>query len=146
MDRVINIISVASVVGSLIYVGLEVRQAHTIALATQVQARLEQQLDRNRTWFEGQWEVGYKIATTSYEELSAAEKWATDRDMEWIQLMQQNSFYQYSVGLLDEQQGEVMKAYIERAWQRCNVRHTYNFSILEPAYVDYLRSLDDPCV
>ena len=53
IDRAINLISVLGVIGSLIFVGLEVRQAHTIALATQVQARLEQQLYRNRTWFEG---------------------------------------------------------------------------------------------
>ena len=64
IDRAINLISVLGVIGSLIFVGLEVRQAHTIALATQVQARLEQQLDRNRTWFEGQWELGYTLATT----------------------------------------------------------------------------------
>ena len=56
IDRAINLISVLGVIVSLIFVGLEVRQAHTIALATQAQARLEQQLDRNRTWFEGQWE------------------------------------------------------------------------------------------
>ena len=145
-DRVINLISVLSVVGSLVFVGLEVRQAHTIALATQVQARVEQQLHRNRLWFEGEWELGHKIATTPYEELTDAEKWVRDQDMNWVQLMQQNSFYQYSVGLLDEPQAEVMKEYIERAWQRCNLRHTYDFAALEPAYAEYLRSLDDPCV
>ena len=70
MDRAINIIGVASVVGSLIFVGLELRQSQQIALADQVEARLEKTLDRNRTWFEGQRELGYKIATTPYEELS----------------------------------------------------------------------------
>ena len=74
MDRIINMIGVFSIVGSLIFVGLELRQSHTIALATQVQARVEQQLDRNRTWFEGQWELGYKVATTPYEELNDAGK------------------------------------------------------------------------
>ena len=101
MDRIINMIGVFSIVGSLIFVGLELRQSHTIALATQVQARVEQQLDRNRTWFEGQWELGYKVATTPYEELNDAEKWVVDQDMYWIQRMQENSFYQFSSGLLD---------------------------------------------
>lgn len=35
MDRIINMIGVFSIVGSLIFVGLELRQSHTIALATQ---------------------------------------------------------------------------------------------------------------
>lgn len=146
MDRIINMIGVFSIVGSLIFVGLELRQSHTIALATQVQARVEQQLDRNRTWFEGQWKLGHKVATTPYEGLTEAEKWVRHQDMKWVQLMQQNSFYQYSVGLLDEPQAEVMKEYIERAWQRCNLRHTYDFAAFEPDYAVYLRSLDDPCV
>ena len=146
MDRIINMIGVFSIVGSLIFVGLELRQSHTIALATQVQARVEQQLDRNRTWFEGQWELGYKVATTPYEELNDAEKWVVDQDMYWIQRMQENSFYQFSIGLLDEEQSQVTKEFIERAWQRCNVRHTYDFDALQPAYAEFLRSLDDPCV
>ena len=146
MDRAINIIGVASVVGSLIFVGLELSQSQQIALAGQVQARLEKTLDRNRTWFEGQWELGYKIATTPYEELSDPEKWVRDEDMVWAQMIQQFSLYQYSVGLLDEDQWEVTKAYIERRWNDCQLRHTYDFETLEPAYVSYLRSLDDPCV
>jgi len=61
-------------------------------------------------------------------------------------MIQQFSLYQYSVGLLDEDQWEVTKAYIGRRWNDCKLRHTYDFETLEPGYVSYLRSLDDPCV
>ena len=145
IDRAINLISVLGVIGSLIFVGLEVRQAHTIALATQVQARLEQQLDRNRTWFEGQWELGYTLATTPYEQLSDSERWARDQDLDWIHRMQQNSYYQYKIGLLSDEQASALLVYIERYWGMCDVRHVYDFPALEPAYAEYLRSLDDPC-
>ena len=53
LDIWIQLIGMLGVLGGLVFVGLVMRQSHTIALATQVQARLEQQLYRNRTWFEG---------------------------------------------------------------------------------------------
>ena len=42
MERALNVVGVLSVVGSLIFVGLELRQSQRIALAGQVQARTEQ--------------------------------------------------------------------------------------------------------
>ena len=63
--------------------GLELRQSQRIALAGQVQARTEQALMRNFTYLEGQWELGYKISTTPYEELSEPEKWARNQIIAW---------------------------------------------------------------
>ena len=146
MDRVVNIIGVASVVGSLIFVGLELRQSHQIALAGQIQARTEQSLAMRLTYLEGQWELGHKINTTPYEELGDAEKWASEQMVGWRTSMQQNNYYQYRAGLLDEEQWLVISERIKVQWENCTIRHTYNFSQLEPSYVGFLESLDDPCV
>ena len=64
MDRVVNIIGVASAVGSLIFVGLELRKSHPIALAGQIQARTLQSLAMRLTYLEGQWEFfgGFRSA------------------------------------------------------------------------------------
>ena len=145
LDTWIQLIGMLGVLGGLVFVGLEMRQSHTIALATQVQARLEQLLDRNRTWFEGQWELGYTLATTPYNQLTDSERWARDQDLDWIHRMQQNSYYQYKIGLLSDEQASALLVYIERYWEMCDVRHVYDFPALEPAYAEYLRSLDDPC-
>ena len=145
LDTWIQLIGLLGVLGGLVFVGLEMRQSHTIALATQVQARLEQLLDRNRTWFEGQWELGYTLATTPYNQLTDSERWARDQDLDWIHRMQQNSYYQYKIGLLSDEQASALLVYIERYWGMCDVRHVYDFPALEPAYAEYLRSLDDPC-
>ena len=145
LDTWIQLIGMLGVLGGLVFVGLEMRQSHTIALATQVQARLEQLLDRNRTWFEGQWELGYTLATTPYNQLTDSERWARDQDLDWIHRMQQNSYYQYKIGLLSDEQASALLVYIERYWGMCDVRHVYDFPALEPAYAEYLRSLDAPC-
>lgn len=146
IDRAINLISVLSVVGSLIFVGLELRQSQRIALASQVQARTDQALMRNLTFLEGEWELGHKISTTPYEDLSDAEQWARDQIFGWQRIMQQNNYFMYRTGLLDLEQWLVISERIKEQWNNCSIRHTYEFTQLEPSYVEYLRSLDDPCV
>ena len=146
MERALNVVGVLSVVGSLIFVGLELRQSQRIALAGQVQARTEQGLMRYLVYLEGEWELGHKISTTPYEELSDAEKWAKNQIMAWQTSMQQNNYFMYRVGLLDEEQWMVISERTKIQWTDCSIRHTYNFSTLEPSYVAYLRGLEDPCV
>ena len=66
LDTRIQLLGMLGVLVGLAFVSFEMRQSHNIASATQVQASLEQQLDRNRTWFERQWGLGYALATTPY--------------------------------------------------------------------------------
>ena len=49
-----------SIVGSLIFVGLEMRQTQQIAIAGQVQARAQMQVDRLLTGIEGNFDI-YRI-------------------------------------------------------------------------------------
>ena len=89
--------------------------------------------------------MSYTLATTPYEQLSDSERWAKVQDLDLIHRMQQNSYYQYKIGLLSDEQASALWVYIERSWGMCDVRHVYDFPALEPAYAEYLRSLDDPC-
>jgi len=146
MERIINMIGVLSVVGSLFFVAIELRQSQQIALADQVQARTNQGLARNLIFLEGQWELGHKINTTPYIDLTEPEKWASEQLYAWQKEMEQNSFYQYRAGLLDEEHWMVVSERIKVQWNNCSIRHTYDFTQLELSYADYLKSLDDPCV
>ena len=71
-----SIIGDAWVIGGLVFVGLEKRQTQKIAIASQVDARSQSQLARRNIWLEGQWELGHRITSIPYEELSEAEKFA----------------------------------------------------------------------
>ena len=145
MERALNVVGVLSVVGSLIFVGLQLKQSQQIALAGQVQARSEQDLMRNLIFLEGEWELGHKIHTTPYDDLFGAERWAKDQLIAWQLGMQQTNYFMYRAGLLDEEQWLVISRRIALQWSSCSIRHTYYFSYLEPSYVAYLRSLEDPC-
>lgn len=145
MERALNVVGVLSVVGSLIFVGLQLKQSQQIALAGQVQARSEQDLMRNLIFLEGEWELGHKINTTPYDDLFGAERWAKDQLIAWQLGMQQTNYFMYRAGLLDEEQWLVISRRIALQWSNCSIRHTYYLSYLEPSYVAYLRSLEDPC-
>lgn len=140
-----NFLGVVGVIGSLVFVGLELRQTQKIAIASQVQSRAEQLTERQLIWLQGQWELGYRINTTPYEQLTDEEKWVVEVDTEWQKTMQQTNYYAYREGLLDEDQWSVIAGRILQSWNRCELRFTYQFEFLENAYAEYLRSLPDKC-
>lgn len=103
-----NFLGVVGVIGSLIFVGLELRQTQQIALAAQVQSRAEQLTDRSLVWLQGEWELGYRIRTLTHEALTPAEIWAKELETSWQKTMQQTNYYAYRAGLLDEDQWKVI--------------------------------------
>lgn len=103
-----NFLGVVGVIGSLIFVRLELRQTQQIALAAQVQSRAEQLTDRSLVWLQGEWELGYRIRTLTHEALTPAEIWAKELETSWQKTMQQTNYYAYRAGLLDEDQWKVI--------------------------------------
>ena len=144
-DTWIQLLGMLGVLGGLVFVGLEMRQTQQIAIASQVDARNQSQLTRSNIWLEGQWELGHKITTTPYDELSEAEKFARNQMLSWQRNIQTNNYFQYRMGLLTEEQWEVVAFRIKGQWEDCSTRHTYQMEALEAPFREYLLSLDDPC-
>ena len=89
--------------------------------------------------------MGHKITTTPYDELSEAEKFARNQMLSWQRNIQTNNYFQYRMGLLTEEQWEVVAFRIKGQWEDCSIRHTYQMEALEAPFREYLLSLDDPC-
>lgn len=145
IQDLIQLIGMVGIIGSLIFVGLEMRQTQRIAIASQVDARSQSQLARRNIWLEGQWELGHQITSTPYEKLSEAEKFARNQMLYWQMDIQTNNYFQYRMGLLTEEQWEVVAFRIEDQWRDCSTRHIYQMEALEAPFRDYLLSLQDPC-
>ena len=124
-DTWIQLLGMLGLLGGLVFVGLEMRQTQKIAIASQVDARNQSQLARRNIWLEGQWELGHRITSTPYEELSEAEKFARNQMLRWQTDIQTNNYFQYRMGLLTEEQWEVVAFRIEGQWRDCSTRHTY---------------------
>jgi hypothetical protein len=142
----LQLLGMVGVLGGLVFVGLEMQQTQKIAIASQVDARSQSQLARRNIWLEGQWELGHKITTTSYDELSDAEKFARNQMLQWQTDIQTNNYFQYRMGLLTEEQWEVVAFRIKWQWQDCSTRHLYQMEALEAPFREYLLSLEDPCI
>ena len=108
-------------------------------------ARNQSQLARRDIWLEGQWELGHQITSTPYEELSEAEKFARNHMLRWQTDIQTNNYFQYRMGLLTEEQWEVVAFRIEGQWRDCSKRQKYQMEAVEVSFREYLLSLQDPC-
>ena len=146
INALAQLLGLAGVMASLIFVGLQMKQTQQIALAAQAQARTEMLLARHMVYLEGNAELGYRTFTSPYNELSEQERWIKDRYASWLRDLQQNNYFQYRLGFLDPEQWDVVEARITQTWSDCDLRTGYfQPDFMESAFVDYLLALDDPC-
>jgi hypothetical protein len=144
LDVWIQLIGMLSIVGSLIFVGLEMRQTQQIAIAGQVQARAQMQVDRLLTGLEGNLDI-YRIWNTNnyeYEDLNEDEKLVAEAIHAWKQAMLENNFFQYSVGLFAEEYWEQTQGRIQNWYDQCELRPAGQ-SV--SSFQEYLNSLPDNC-
>tara|TARA_A100001037_G_C14567753_1_gene378829 strand:+ start:30 stop:488 length:459 start_codon:yes stop_codon:yes gene_type:complete len=146
INALAQLLGLAGVMASLIFVGLQMKQTQQIALAAQAQARTEMLLARHMVYLEGNAELGYRTFTSPYNELPEQERWIKDRHASWLRDLQQNNYFQYRLGFLDPEQWDVVEARITQTWSDCDLRTGYfQPDFMESAFVDYLLALDDPC-
>ena len=146
INALAQLLGLAGVMASLIFVGLQMKQTQQIALAAQAQARTETLLARHMVYLEGNAELGYRTFTSPYNQLSEQERWIKDRHASWLRDLQQNNYFQYRLGFLDPEQWDVVEARITQTWSDCDLRTGYfQPDFMESAFVDYLLALDDPC-
>ena len=144
LDVWIQLIGMLSIVGSLIFVGLEMRQTQQIAIAGQVQARAQMQVGRLLTGLEGNLDI-YRIWNTNnyeYEDLNEDEKLVAGAIHAWKQAMLENNFFQYSVGLFAEDYWEQTKGRIQNWYDQCELRPAGQ-SV--SSFQEHLNSLPDNC-
>ena len=79
LDIWIQLLGMVGLLGGLVFVGLEMQQNQTIALAAQANARTEMLLSRSLVIFEGRAELMHKVQTTPVDDLDEFEKWKNAR-------------------------------------------------------------------
>jgi|TARA_B100001094_G_scaffold92247_1_gene88154 hypothetical protein len=143
-DTWIQLLGMVGVLGGLIFVGLEMRQTQTIALAAQANARTEMLLSRSLVIFEGRAELMHKVQTSRTEDLDEFERTAKNSLDSWSYALQANNYFQYQLGLLDDEQWKVIEQRIQVSWDTCEMRPLYTRDA-DTAFADYLATLKDNC-
>jgi len=143
---VANFLGVLGVIGSLIFVGLELRQTQRIALADMEQRRSEQNTDRALAFLTGEAEAIANSRGKSLSQLSPKESFLREMHWEWATQMQQNTLFQYEEGFISDSQWEIIAARILQSWNNCSSRELYDENYLETAFIEYLETLPDECI
>jgi hypothetical protein len=134
---------IVAIVASLIFVGLQLKQGHEIALATQYHSRAETTQNLHLAGIESGWTIPVLRDKISDE--------VTVRDINlwlWFWIQMDNHFYQYQAGFLEESAWQAQLKNIEEAYTFCNVRFVYEWRKkgLRPEFVEVVESLTDPCL
>ena len=143
-DTWVQLLGMLGVLGGLVFVGLEMRQTQQIAVAGQVQARTQMQVDRWLTPLEGNLDT-YRFWNPNsfeYDDLSEEEKLVANGIHSWKQAMLENNYFQYRAGLFEEEYWEQTKSRIQSWYDVCDLRPQGQ---AVASFQKYLNSLPDNC-
>ena len=112
LDTWIQLLGMLGLLGGLVFVGLEMRQSHRIALAAQHQARSEMFMDQVNVHTE---------AGLTFRDYSNEERYAGLNGLWAASIVFENDFVQYELGLMEEDLWEKKKAVIRTLSRFCEM-------------------------
>jgi hypothetical protein len=139
-----ELIGIAAIVASLVFVGLQLQQSHAIALATQYQARSEATQNLHLASIEAD-----HLAPIPALQNGVGEKFS-GRDINvflWLWIQYDNHFYQYESGFLEESAWQAQLRNIREAYFHCDARFVYEWRKkgLRSEFIELVESFEDPC-
>lgn len=140
-----ELIGLAAIIASLIFVGLQLKQSQEIALATQYQARAEATMNLTLAHIEADYTV--RIPTLR----AGLSDEVSSRDINtylWLWIAMDNHFYQYQAGFLSEQAWQAQLRNTKGIFADCPMRFVYEWrkAGLRSEFVGLVDSFEDPCV
>jgi len=141
---VANFLGVIGIIGSLIFVALELQQSQRIAIATQQQARTILRANQLLSTYEfNEDEIG--VENIPWDEQTDLQRYIREQRQVYYWTINENNFYQYQIGLLDEEIWAKESQYTQMQWDHCHLRHVFEGQVFMSSYENYVRSLPDGC-
>ena len=144
LDTWIQLLGMVGLLGGLIFVGLEMKQSQTIAVAGQTQARNQAIIDFQLGILTSENAASRRlfdrgdINLLDPLDLSQEEYSALRHALNWRANSFQNAFQQYQLGLLDEDVWRQVETRINSQWESCYSRPS--LANVTPAFYNYLES------
>ena len=146
----IQIAGMFGIIGSLIFVGLQMKQTQTIALGEQIQARNQMLLDSQLILL-GDEHIGRELMDKSNIAALNPENLSEEVRAVWRQIISvravhsQNAFQLYELGLLPEDVWQQSKQRILYHWNNCHIRSVWSTLVI-PTLIDYLNDFPEDCL
>ena len=137
-------VGIAAIVASLIFVGLQMKQSHEIALAAQYQARAETVMNLHQTLIEA--DKTPRIAALR-NGLSESVTASDINEHLWLWIAMDNHYFQYQSGFLNEDFWQAQLRTIKGLYSTCDLRFVWKWRKigLRSDFVNLVESLDDSC-
>ena len=141
-----QVIGIFALVASLIFVGLQMKQTHEIALAGQYQARAETTMNMYMTMQESGVDM-MRTQLVPMNELAPGEQSTRINIAVWGWTKYENHHFQYQAGYLNEETWAGLKLRLQDLYNDCDVRAVFdgNKRYMRASFVDYVESLGDEC-
>ena len=141
---VANFLGVVGIIGSLIFVALELRQSQRIAVAAQQQARTILRANQILSTYEfNEDEIG--VENIPWDEQSDLQRYIREQRQVYYWTINENNYYQYQIGLLDDEIWAKESQLNQMQWDHCHLRHVFEGQVFMSSYETYVRSLPDNC-
>jgi hypothetical protein len=137
-----ELVGLAAIVGSLVFVGLQMKQNQAIALAEQYQARAQATMELQLAHLE----AGYVIPPLRAGLKDGVDAAGINTSL-WLWIHMDNHYYQYQHGFMAEDSWQAQLRNLRGIYATCSMRFVYEWrkAGLRDSFVSLVDSLDDPC-
>ena len=143
-SELLQVVGVIGLIASLIFVGLELKQTQKIAIAGQQQSRTLLRTNQILSTYEfSPEEIG--VENIVWGDQSEIQRYNREQRQVYYWTVNENNFYQYTQGMMDQVIWDKEKQYIEAQWNHCHLRYVFEAQIFIEPFEDYVRSLPDLC-
>ena len=137
-----ELVGIASIVASLIFVGLQLKQSQEVATAAQYQNRADQTMNFHLAMIEAG-EVQIRFRNWVSEEIPAS----GINTYAWAWIGFDNHHYQYTAGFMDDDTWQAQLRGLEDLYGNCAMRFIWDWRKegLRSEFVTLVESIQDPC-
>ena len=146
--RVINSLGIVGIIGSLVFVGLELRQSQRIALAAQQQERAALITELIGSFSDANPPISFLNFLNETLEASDQNKAIAETYVYRLWMVYENDYLQHKLGLMDEDVWQAKLTSMRAVYGRCQYKEVTKFA-LSFSSQELLRLLEDsgnnPC-
>ena len=128
--RMVNFLGVCGIIGSLIFVGLELRQSHRIALAAQQQQRAALITEVIGSFSEARPAISFlDFLDQSLDLENENNRATTETYMYRVWMIYENDYLQHKLGLMDEDVWQAKITSMQAIYNMCQYKEVTKFAL-----------------
>ena len=130
MNRIVNLIGILGVIGSLIFVGMELRQSQRVALAAQQQARTSAIIDIIASFSEANSPASWPSFVTEDFQLHTDDNRHLGENATYqLWMLYENDYLQYELGLMDEDIWQAKLSAMQYLYSKCTFKEVNTLAL-----------------